>query len=106
VRQQIVAQNIWDAAEAPSPPRSEARALGADEISQLVAVAAGTRWEAFIDLALALGTRRGELLALTWDDVDFENRRVTVWASLSQTAGATAIESTKSGRVRNACTFP
>jgi integrase len=47
-----------------------------------------------------LGARRGELLALTWDDVDFEARRVTVRASLSQTAAATAIKSTKSGRVR------
>jgi integrase len=47
-----------------------------------------------------LGARRGELLALTWDDVDFEARRVAVRASLSQTAAATAIKSTKSGRVR------
>jgi integrase len=65
-----------------------------------VAQARGTRWETFIDLALMLGARRGELLALTWDDVDFEARRVTVRASLSQTAAATAIKSTKSGRVR------
>jgi integrase len=50
--------------------------------------------------ALMLGARRGELLALTWDDVDLEARRVTVRASLSQTAGATAIKSTTSGRVR------
>ncbi len=100
VRQQIVAQNVCDAAEAPTPPRSEARALASDEISKLVAQARGTRWETFIDLALMLGARRGELLALTWDDVDFDARRVTVRASLSQTAAATAIKSTKSGRVR------
>jgi integrase len=40
------------------------------------------------------------LLALTWDDMDFDARRVTVRASLSQTADATAIKSTKSGRIR------
>jgi integrase len=97
VRQQIVAQNVCDTAEAPVVARSEAQALAPDEIAKLVAVARDTRWESFIDLALMLGARRGELLALTWDDVDFENRRLTVRASLSQTAGATAI---KSGRVR------
>jgi len=100
VRQQIVAQNVCDTAEAPVVARSEAQALAPDEIAKLVAVARDTRWESFIDRALMLGARRGELLALTWDDVDFENRRLTVRASLSQTAGATAIKSTKSGRVR------
>ncbi len=100
VRQQIVFQNACDAAEAPTPKRSEARALEPDEVSKIIAIARGTRWENFVDLALMLGARRGELLALTWADVDFEARRVTVRASLSQTAGATAIKSTKSGRVR------
>jgi integrase len=100
VRQQIIVQNVCDGAEAPTPLRSDARALAPDEVSKIIATARGTRWENFVDLALMLGARRGELLALTWDDIDFEARRVTVRASLSQTAGATAIKSTKSGRVR------
>ena len=100
VKQQIIVQNVCDAAESPTPPRSDARALAPDEVSKIIATARGTRWENFVDLALMLGARRGELLALTWDDVDFDARRVTVRASLSQTAGATAIKSTKSGRVR------
>jgi integrase len=79
-------QNVCDAAEAPTPPRSDARALVPDEVSKIIAIARGTRWENFVDLALMLGARRGELLAVTWDDVDFEARRVTVRASLLQTA--------------------
>jgi integrase len=100
VRQQIIVQNVCDAVEAPKLARSEARALAPNEVANIVSVARGTRWESFVDLALMLGARRGELLALTWNDVDLGAKRVTIRASLSQTAGATAIKSTKSGRIR------
>ena len=100
VRMQIVSQNVCDNADAPIPARSEARALSGTEISGLRGAAKGTRWEHFIELALMLGARRGELLALTWPDIDIENGRMTIRASLSQTKAATAIKSTKTGRVR------
>lgn len=53
---------------------------------------------AFIDLGLATGARRGELLGLTWGDVDLEGRAVTIARSFSlrtQTVGPT-----KSGKPR------
>ena len=100
VKMQFVAQNVCDAAEAPTSPRSEARALAGGEVTKLMHAAKGSRWESFVDLALMLGARRGELLALTWDDVDLDQGSVTIRASLSQTKAATAIKSTKTNRVR------
>jgi integrase len=54
------------------------------ELFPIVAVAAGT------------GMRRGEIVALAWQDVDFEARTITVWNSVSVTKkeGVT-IEGTK-----------
>ena len=63
-------------------------------------MARGTRWEAFIAIALLLGARRGEVLALTWNDVDLDAGRVIIRASLSQTMGAIALKTTKTDRVR------
>jgi integrase len=52
VRQQIVAQNVCDAAEAPNRPRSKARALPPDEISKLVTQARSTRWETSVEAGM------------------------------------------------------
>jgi integrase len=47
-----------------------------------------------------LGTRRGELLALSWNDIDLEAGTVTIRASMSQTKAAVTMKSTKSGKIR------
>lgn len=69
VRHDLAGRNVADAVDAPSVPRSEARALGEDEAARFLAVANGTRWGPFFRLALGSGARRGELLALRWQDV-------------------------------------
>ena len=38
---------------------------------------------ALIPVAIATGMRRGEMLALTWGDIDFEHKTITITKSLS-----------------------
>ena len=40
----------------------------------------GVRWDILVFLALTTGMRKGELLNLTWRDIDFEQQTVTVTA--------------------------
>lgn len=102
VRMGLAIMNPCSAVEAPRVRRSEAKALSTDEIVRIIRAATGTRWEAFVVLAFAVGARRGELLALQWADVDFEARSLAINASLSQTtAGGIAMKDTKSGRSRS-----
>jgi integrase len=54
---------------APTAPRSQARALDEREASRFFAAAGATRWGPFFRLALGCAARRGELLALRWNDV-------------------------------------
>jgi integrase len=49
---------------------SERRALEPAECMKLLKASEGTTLGALVALALATGARRGELLALSWDDVD------------------------------------
>jgi integrase len=100
VSMELVGRNVCEASAAPAPPKSEAKAFSGPEVARLVAAARETRWEHFLTLALTLGARRGELLALHWNDVDLEAGHVTIRASLSQTKGTVALKSTKTGRVR------
>jgi len=98
---EIVGRNVCEAVTPPSPARSTAKALTIHEVGALSSMARGTRWESFIAVALMLGARRGEVLALTWNDVDLDAGRVTIRASLSQTKGSVALKSTKTDRVRS-----
>lgn len=49
-----------------------------DETKTLLDLAQGTPAEAPLAFALSTGCRRGEVLALRWEDVDFRRRRVTI----------------------------
>lgn len=48
------------------------------QIKQLIAAAKGTEMEIIIDIELCLGLRRGELLGLRWQDIDFEKNQVHI----------------------------
>ena len=61
----------------PSLPPGRIRRLTADEqsaISEALASCRNPIVKAVFDFALATGMRKGEVLALTWQNVDFENR--------------------------------
>ena len=63
--------------------------------------AEGTRLYPFTVTAGCSGCRRGELLALTWTDVDFEKGTLAISKSLEQTrAGLASQEPPKSGEPR------
>lgn len=48
------------------------------QIRQLIAAAKGTEMELVIDIELCLGLRRGELLGLQWEDIDWEKNQIHV----------------------------
>ena len=99
---ELVARNVCHTAAA-KPPRlspSPAKALADHEVAKLLTAANATRWGPFVTLALATGARRGELCALSWSDVDFENQTLTIAKSLSQTKDHLELKGTKTGSIR------
>lgn len=92
-----------NAASAVRSPKASIRRLDVDEqsIAMLLAATTGTRLEVPVMLAAMTGVRRGELLALRWQDVDFERKRLVVSRSLEETkAFGLRFKLPKSGRVR------
>jgi integrase len=69
LRHDLAWRNVADAVDGPTVPRSQARAIDEQEAARFFAAADTTRWEPFFRLALGTGARRGELLALRWEDV-------------------------------------
>ena len=81
--------------ETVTVPKKKRQGLSAEQARQVLIAAAPHRLYAFIALDLALGLRRGELLALKWKQIDFEaktldisERLVMVGSTLTELDGA------------------
>jgi integrase len=76
----LIPRNPTEAIKTPTASSKEMRPLSASEARRLLTTAgeAGDRLEALYVLALHTGMRRGELLALRWEDVDLDAKFPTV----------------------------
>jgi integrase len=84
----------------PKVERKDPPSLDGSVIHRLLTAASGSRLHALILLAAATGMRRGELLALTWSDIDFASGIVIVSKSLEETDDGLRVKGTKSGKPR------
>lgn len=70
VKNRLVARNVCDATTLPKREKKEIQPLTLDQVSQLLAAIREDRFYPAILLEFSTGLRRGELLALRWQDVD------------------------------------
>ena len=84
----------------PKRPKPSPAVMDAGAVAAIFEAAQGTRLYAFVVTAACSGGRRGELLALTWADLDFETGLMTVSKSLEQTRAGLRVKCTKSGKPR------
>jgi integrase len=96
----LVARNMAAGVELPKGERRERRALSSEEYARLVHAAQGSSMYAPIVTALATGMRRGELLALRWEDVDLDGAHLAIRRSLERTKSGLRLKAPKSGRSR------
>jgi integrase len=65
----------WNAAKVAKAPKKDERqveALSPDEVARIRKAAVEGRLEALLELEFGLGLRRGEVLALTWNDISLD----------------------------------
>lgn len=85
VRDGVLATNPCDELKAPARDTEERRALKPGRLSELVEqLDVDDEADMAYYLAAALGLRRGEICALSWGDVDFEDAVLTVAHGLSK----------------------
>jgi len=100
VKLKIFKSNPMQGVELPAVPRREARSLDGEKMAwYLDAARAHGLYELFM-FAAGTGCRRGELLALTWADVDLVNGATRIGRSLEQTSAGLRVKSTKTERTR------
>lgn len=102
----LVQQNI---ASRVSPPRLEGEEiliLPASKLTKILNSARGRPIYQIASLALASGMRRGELLALRWQDVDLDRSKVKVARSLEQTKAGLRFKEPKTKHGRRTIALP
>ncbi len=82
VKNGLLVRNPAEATEPPKVKRAGVRALSREEVEAFLKAAKEDRLYAAFALALKTGLRRGEILGLKWEDVDFEKGTLKVSRAL------------------------
>ena len=100
VDNKLLAANPTDACKLPKIEKYEIKPLEPQEIAILLQEASVDNYANLFTVAIFTGMRQGELLGLTWDNVDFENGTITVKQQLQCKDGVYFLQTPKNGKGR------
>jgi integrase len=100
IRWKLLKSNPVNGVVLPKVLKREATVLETGQISTFLDGARAAGVYEFTMLSVSTGARRGELLALTWADVDFVGRVLRLSKSLEQTRAGLRVKCTKGGKPR------
>lgn len=102
----ITVRNVATLVSPPRVRRPEVRPLTPDQARSFLDAAKGDLLEHVYAVALALGLRQGEVLALSWNDVDLDVGTLTVRRTLQRYGGAYHLDEPKTERSRRTIGLP
>lgn len=87
----LITRNVAILVETPQVERKEMVVLSHEQGQDLLTVVAGHRYEALYHVALLLGLRKGEILGLRWQDIDFAAHTLRVIQTIQRVGGTIVI---------------
>lgn len=106
VRWGILPRNVAALVDPPHVPRYEIRVLSPEQARKFLGIAAADRLGALYTVALAVGLRQGEALALHWEELDLDRASLTVRHALQRIGGKLQLVEPKSLRSRRTIALP
>lgn len=107
VKWNLLARNVCDLVTPPVPKRHEIQPLTPEQAQHLLQAAHEHKLEALLTVAVTTGMRRGELLGLHWQDIDFKTRSLYVRRTVNRIGTFGIVESEpKTHRSRRKITLP
>ena len=83
----IIKKNPDRGIQIQKPQRYQAEVYNTQEIEQLVEYAKGADLNLAVHILLCLGLRRGELISLKWQDIDWQENKITISRSIAKKEG-------------------
>ena len=106
VRWDLIARNPAEVSDPPRTKHSDAKAWTAAQVATFIASTTDDEHATLWLLLATSGCRRGEALGLTWEDVNFDARRITIRRSLSYAGRVAVLEEPKTARSRRSVAIP
>ena len=106
MRWDLVSRNVASLVDSPRVPRYELRPLSPDEARRLLEATRSDRLGALYAVALLTGLRQGEVLGLTWEDVDLDAGTITVRHALQRVDGVYELVEPKTRRSARTIAIP
>lgn len=95
VRRGIIYVNPASSAKTPKAEKYKAEFLNPEQVDNLLLLVKGSVIEIPVILCALYGFRRSEVLGLTWKNVDFVNRTITVAETVQQNTGGSYTDTPK-----------
>jgi integrase len=102
----VLPRNVADMIDAPRVRAHEIEVLSAGEVQTVLEALRGQPLHHIAAVALASGLRRGELLALRWQDVDLDGGTLRVEQALEETKRGRVFKAPKTRHGRRMVTLP
>lgn len=102
----LVTRNVATMIDAPRVDRPEAEPFTPEEARAFLASVHGDRLEALYTVAFALGLRRGEALALRWEDLDWDKRTLRIRRTVGRVDHKLRLSEPKSRQSRRTIMLP
>jgi len=102
----LVQRNAANLVDPPTVPKFKVEPIEPKEAKAFLQAIEGDRLEALFAVALALGLRRGEALALKWSNVDLETSTLRVTGSLQRLNGKLVIQPPKTEKSERVLDIP
>lgn len=106
LRRDLIERNVAKLVRAMAVPKPVITPFTPDEARRLLAAVKGHRLEALFKVALAIGLRHGEALALQWADIDLKGGTVRVFHTLQRVDGELKRVEPKSAESRRVVPLP
>jgi len=103
VKEHLIPSNIAQRATPPKNPKHEMDSFEVEEIQSILDAlkTEPLKWQVMTNLLIATGARRGEIMGLRWEHVDWENHRIYLCENRVYTPQSGAISTTlKTGENR------
>lgn len=106
VKWDLVGRNVADGVDPPRPEDKEMEVWTKPQVRQFLDSSVDDRFFAVYILASSTGMRKGEILGLRWEDIDFDNNRLQIQRALQWSKGKATFVPPKTQKSKRTVTLP